>query len=115
MLYFNKMIFIIMPRATIALKGHEIMVKNHLSRLLGEKRWTQKDLAEATGIRPSTINEWYHEIVLRLNVDHIDKICEALNCNITDLLEYIPNERKTTGKYLIIEEHGNRKQKSKKE
>ncbi len=90
------------------------MVKIHLSRLLGEKRWTQKDLADATGIRPSTINEWYHELVPRLNVDHIDKICEALDCTITDLLEYIPNERKTTGKYLILEEHGNRKQKKKK-
>ena len=91
------------------------MVKIHLSRLLGEKRWTQKDLADATGIRPSTINEWYHELVPRLNVDHIDKICEALDCTITDLLEYIPNERKTTGKYLILEEHGNRKQKKEKE
>ena len=81
------------------------MVKIHLSRLLGEKRWTQKDLADATGIRPSTINEWYHELVPRLNVD----------CTITDLLEYIPNERKTTGKYLILEEHGNRKQKKEKD
>lgn len=91
------------------------MVKIHLSRLLGEKRWTQKDLADATGIRPSTINEWYHELVPSLNVDHIDKICEALDCTITDLLEYIPNERKTTGKYLILEEHGNRKQKKEKD
>ena len=44
----------------------DIMIKIHLSRLLGEKRWTQKDLAEATGIRPSTINEWYHEFVIRI-------------------------------------------------
>ena len=105
------MIFKIMPRDKIFEKGQKIMVKIHLSRLLGEKRWTQKDLSEATGIRPSTINEWYHELVSRLNVDHIDKICEALDCRITDLLEYIPNERKTTGKNLILEEHGNRKQK----
>ena len=88
------------------------MVKIHLSRLLGEKKWTQKALA---GIRPSTINEWYHELVPRLNVDHIDKICEALDCTITDLLEYIPNERKKTGKYLILDEHGNRKQKKEKD
>ena len=67
----------------------KIMVKIHLSRLLGEKRWTQKELADATGIRPSTINEWYHEFVSRLNVDHIDKICEALNCEISDLLERV--------------------------
>ncbi len=90
------------------------MIRIYLSRLLGEKRWTQKHLAELTGIRPSTINEWYHELVTRLNVEHIDKICEALGCEITDLLEYIPNEEKVTGKNLIVEDHGNRKQKKEK-
>lgn len=74
------------------------MIKIHLSRLLGEKRWTQKDLAEATGIRPSTINEWYHEFVTRINLDHVDKICEVLECDISDLIEYVPNQHKITGK-----------------
>jgi len=85
------------------------MVKIHLSRLLGEKRWTQSDLARLTGIRASTINEWYHEIIQRPNIEHIDKICEVLNCEISDLMEYIPNEKKKTGRNLILEEHGNRK------
>ena len=86
------------------------MVKIHLSRLLGERRWTQADLSRITGIRPSTINEWYHEIVQRLNVEHIDRICEALQCDVSELLEYIPDKKKKTGKNLIIEKHGNRKQ-----
>jgi putative transcriptional regulator len=89
------------------------MVRIYLSKLLGERRWTQKDLAKATGIRPSTINEWYHEIVQRINVEHLEKICEALNCSISDLLEYIPNDKKHTGKDLIQEEHGNMKKKIK--
>lgn len=91
------------------------MIKIHLSRLLGEKRWTQKDLAEATGIRPSTINEWYHEFVTRINLDHVDKICEVLECDISDLIEYVPNQHKITGKDLIVEEHGNRKPKKKQQ
>jgi len=33
------------------------MIKIRLSTLLGEKRWTQVDLARATEIRPSTIND----------------------------------------------------------
>lgn len=37
------------------------MIKILLSRKLGELRWTQADLAQATGIRPTTINEMYHE------------------------------------------------------
>ncbi|WP_242655023.1 helix-turn-helix domain-containing protein, partial [Subdoligranulum variabile] len=35
------------------------MIKNHLSRLLGEKRWSQARLARETGIRPSTICAYY--------------------------------------------------------
>ena len=37
------------------------MIKILLSRKLGELRWTQADLARKTGIRPTTINEMYHE------------------------------------------------------
>lgn len=38
------------------------MIRILLSRKLGEFRWTQADLARATGIRPTTINEIYHEV-----------------------------------------------------
>ncbi|OQB15693.1 MAG: hypothetical protein BWY15_00406 [Firmicutes bacterium ADurb.Bin193] len=68
------------------------MIRIHLSRLLGEKRWTQADLARCTNIRPSTINEIYHELVDRINLEHLDRICEALDCDLTDIMEYIPNK-----------------------
>ena len=85
------------------------MIKNHLSRILGEKRWSQARLARETGIRPATINELYHEMAERINLEHLERICEALDCSITDLIEYIPNSQRRTGKDLIVEEHGNRK------
>ncbi len=85
------------------------MIKNHLSKLLGERRMTQSELAKRTGIRPSTINEWYHEFIVRMNVDHMERICEVLDCQLSDLIEYIPNAQKRTGKDLIIETHGNQK------
>ena len=62
-----------------------------LSTKLGERRWTQADLARKTGIRPSTINELYHEICDRVNLDHLDRICEALECDLTDILVRIPD------------------------
>ena len=64
------------------------MIKILLSRKLGELRWTQADLARATGIRPSTINDLYHEMADRVNLEHLDLICEALDCEVGDLLEY---------------------------
>lgn len=66
-------------------------IKILLSTKLGERRWTQADLARKTGIRPSTINELYHEICDRVNLDHLDRICEALECDLTDILVRIPD------------------------
>lgn len=69
------------------------MVKIHLDRLLFEKKWSQAELARRTGIRPTTISEIYNELIERINLDHIDRICEALDCRTQDLIEYIPNKK----------------------
>lgn len=68
------------------------MIRILLSAKLGELRWTQADLARKTGIRPSTINDWYHELTERINLEHLDLICEALNCEISDILIRVPNK-----------------------
>lgn len=67
------------------------MVRILLSTRLGELRWTQADLARATGIRPNTISELYHELVDRVNLEHLDLICEALNCDLNELIVRVPN------------------------
>jgi len=69
------------------------MIRILLSTKLGEIRWTQADLARATGIRPNTINELYHELVDRVNLEHLDLICEALGCELSDLIVCIPDEK----------------------
>lgn len=66
------------------------MIKIHLSRIMGEQRINQIELATKADIRPATINEYYHELVERVNLDYLSRICAALNCDISDLLEYIP-------------------------
>ncbi len=87
------------------------MIKNHLSRILGERRWTQTKLAAMTGIRKSTISDLYNEMAERISFDQLDRICEALDCTLPELLEYIPNPQSRTGENLILEEHGNRRKK----
>lgn len=68
------------------------MIRILLSTKLGEVRWTQADLARATGIRPNTISELYHEMVDRVNLEHLDLICEALNCDLDELIIRVPNK-----------------------
>lgn len=68
------------------------MIRILLSNKLGEIRWSQADLARVTGIRPNTINELYHELVDRVNLVHLDLICEALGCELNELIVRVPNE-----------------------
>ena len=79
--------------------GDTVMIKIHLSRVLGEYRMTQAELAKKTGIRAATINEMYHELIERINLDYLSRICETLDCEIQDILEYVPDSEKTRFKF----------------
>lgn len=68
------------------------MIRILLSTRLGERRWTQADLARMTGIRPNTINEMYHEFSDRVKLEHLDLICKALGCELSDLIVRIDTD-----------------------
>ena len=87
------------------------MIRNHLSRLLGEKHWSQARLSRETGIRPNTIGHICNDYAEGITYEQMDRICEALDCDLNDWLEYEPNRVRRTGKNLIVEDHGNRKRK----
>ena len=67
------------------------MIRILLSTRLGERRWTQADLSRKTEIRANTINDLYHDIAARVSLEHLDLICEALECDLCELMEYSPN------------------------
>lgn len=85
------------------------MINNRLPALLGERRMSQKQLSQLTGIREATISNMCNEIHTRYSVEHLDKIFEVLECDINDFFVYTPNKVKTTGENLIVEQHGNNK------
>lgn len=62
------------------------MVKLNLRELLMERGMTQSELAEATGIRPSTICDMCNNNCTFLKMENIDKICCRLDCSIDDLV-----------------------------
>jgi putative transcriptional regulator len=53
---------------------------------------TQAELSQKTGIRAATINEMYHELIERVNLDYLSRICEALDCEVEDILKYVPDD-----------------------
>jgi len=69
------------------------MVRLKLAELLAEKKWSRTDLSKITGIRFNTINDYYNEFSLSIKLEHIELICDALNCTSSDLIQYTPNKK----------------------
>lgn len=64
------------------------MIQMRLHILLAEKRMTQRELAEKTGIRQPTISAYCSETYKHIVKDHIDILCRYFECNLTDLIVY---------------------------
>lgn len=59
--------------------------------MLAMREMTQKELAERTGIRPPTISAICLGTIKHIPVDVLDRMCDVLNCQPGDLVEFIPN------------------------
>ena len=66
------------------------MIKIKLSDLLGKHKMNQKTISKLTNIRPATISKMYYEEIKRIDIKHIDSLCKAFNCEVSELFEYIP-------------------------
>ena len=65
------------------------MIKFTVKVMLAKREMTQKELAERTGIRPPTISAICTSTVKHLPIEALDKICEVLDCQPCDLMEYV--------------------------
>jgi len=68
--------------------GVVIMIQNNLSRILGQKRMTQAELARRTGIRPNTISDLYNGVATAITFYNLEQICIELCCYVYDLFQY---------------------------
>lgn len=63
---------------------------NRLWKLLIDKKMTASELRKATDIAPNTITRMRKEQDVSLSV--LGKICDILDCDFGDLIEYIPQK-----------------------
>lgn len=78
------------------------MIEVKLSRIMGDRRINQSQLAKRTGIRPNTISELYADFADRVSLDQLDRICDALECDLSELLVYTPKAQKIRKKWINI-------------
>ena len=69
------------------------MIKLTLDRYLNEHGITRYELAKRTEIKFQTIDRYYKNRVVRYDTYILDRICSALECEISDIIEYVKDEQ----------------------
>lgn len=64
------------------------MIKLTIDKYLDSHSITRYELAKRTGIRFQIIDNYYKNKVVRYDSYVLNKICEALGCDISDIIEY---------------------------
>ena len=68
------------------------MVRLTIDRYLDKCGITRYELAKRTEIKFQTIDRYYKNRVIRYDSYILDRICAALGCTLSDILEYVRDE-----------------------
>lgn len=66
-----------------------------LDALLKEKNMSKSKLSHRAEMQRTQINNYCNNKITRLDTDVLARICTALDCEISDLLEFLPSEKET--------------------
>lgn len=80
------------------------MLKNNLSILLSERSMSNTTLSEKTGISKNTISSISQNDIKMIQLETINKICQALNVTPNDFFMYLPFDYHFET-YFDIEDH----------
>jgi len=68
------------------------MIRISLDHVLEQKKISRYELAKRTGIQYQIIDNYYKNRVKRYDGYVLERICDALECEIGQLLEYTKDE-----------------------
>lgn len=67
-------------------------IRNHVSREMGARRLSIKDLTAQSGLSYGTLFALYHDRTRGIDFHTLDALCRTLNVQVGELLEYVPDE-----------------------
>lgn len=73
------------------------ILKIHLSNLLRASGMSKNKFCQRAEIQRSQLKGYMDNTITRLDTDVLVRICNTLDCSITDLLEYVPPEQNRVG------------------
>ena len=67
------------------------MIKNKLSIMMGIRRMNMAEVARIAGLSHVAVFRIYHGKTKTIELETLNKLCNALNCRIQDIFEHIPD------------------------
>ncbi len=68
-------------------------IKINLLRLIQEKGISKNKLSQRAEMQRTQLNHYCNNTITRLDTDVLARLCTVLDCEISDLLEFIPPEK----------------------
>lgn len=65
-------------------------IKIHLAELIAERDISKNKLSQRAEMQRTQLNNYCNNSITRLDVDVLARLCTVLECDIGDILEFIP-------------------------
>lgn len=69
------------------------MIRLTIDQYLDRNGISRYELSKRTGIRYQIVDNYYKNKVVRYDSDVLNRMCEALSCDVSDLIEYQKEEQ----------------------
>lgn len=69
-------------------------VKINLAKLIEENGISKNKLSQRAEMQRTQINHYCNNTITRLDIDVLARLCTVLECEIGDLLEFVPLQEK---------------------
>lgn len=66
-----------------------VVIKCHLSKLMGERKLKISDVARETGLHRNTVTLLYQETAVRIDMEAMDQLCKFLGVTVGELFEFV--------------------------
>ncbi len=67
------------------------MIENRFAKLLAKKNLDKRDVVKMTGLDSHIVARVYKNAYSRIDIETLNKLCYALECDTNDIFKYIPD------------------------
>lgn len=68
-------------------------IKLHVDEVIARKGISKNKVCQRAEMQHTQLNHFCNNTITRLDIDVLARLCTVLECDISDLLEYIPPEK----------------------